>query len=123
MDVTDHLKEAMTEDSVGTSPSKQRSTGRRVGHVARTPGAGIHVEFASDSESEAGNSLDESAAGAGLHQSCTTESSPCVSQISCQMSPTVSSPLFADEQEEEGFLVYDPLHTLSTVSSTCLQAF
>ena len=55
MDVTDHLKEAMTEDSVGTSPSKQRSTGRRVGHVARTPSAWIHVEFASDSESEAGN--------------------------------------------------------------------
>ena len=45
MDVTDHLKEAMTEDSVGTSPSKQRSTGRRVGHVARTPSAGIHVEL------------------------------------------------------------------------------
>lgn len=93
-----------------------------MGRVAQTPNAGIHVEFASDSDSEPGNSLDGCAVGAGPDQSSTTEPpSPGVSQI-CQMSPTLSPPLFADEQEEEGFLVYDPLHTLTTVSSMRLLA-
>lgn len=121
MNVTDYLKEAMTEDSVGSSPSKQKSTSRRAGHVARTPSAGIHVEFASDSESEPGNSLDERTVDAGLHQSGTTESSE-TNHIPCHMSPTMISPVFADEQEEGGFLLYDPLHTLSTVSSICVYA-
>ena len=120
LNLTDHLKEAMSEDSVVTSPRKRRSAGRRVGRVAQTPNAGIHVEFASDSDSEAGNSLDGCAEGARLNQSSATESpSPFVSQISHHISPTLSSPLFADEQEEEGFLVYDPLHSLTTVSLLC----
>ena len=122
INVTDHLKEAMTEDSLGTSPGKQKNTHRRVGHVAQTPSAGIHVEFASDSESEPGNSLDGSTAGVGLRQSCSTEPSHGINQSSCQRSTTVFSPVFADEQEEEeGFLLYDPLYTTSTVSSLYVQ--
>ena len=112
----------MTEDSLGTSPSKQKNTHRRVGHVAQTPSAGIHVEFASDSESEPGNSLDGSTVGVGPHQSCSTEPSRGTNQTSCHMSSTVFSPVFADEQEEEeGFLLYDPLYTTSTVSSVYVQ--
>lgn len=108
---------------MGSSPSKQKNICRRVGHVALTPSAGIHVEFASDSESEPGNSLDGSTVGVGLRQSCPTELSHGIRQTSCQMSPTVLSPVFADEQEEEeGFLLYDPLYTKSTVSSIYVQA-